>query len=588
MLQTIPLSQLKPSSRNVRKKAGGIADMAASIAAHGLRQNLTVIPRDDGYEVSAGGRRFRALQLLEKEGRLPAALADGIPCMLTTDEAAAEVSLAENVVREAMHPADEFDAFKALADDGKTSDEIAERFGCEPKHVEQRLRLARVAPEILDDYRSGKANLEQMRALALTDDIKVQRAAWEAGKKADWKRSPNELRDAITSKEIDGDSALGKFVGLKAYEAAGGVARKDLFSEDVYFPDHLLLEQLALAKLQKTVDKVVKEGWKWGEARLSFQYGDEQKFGKAPSSWKGGKQTWEPDTMAAAGIVVCIGYNGQADVKRGLVKPEDRNDAAKAAGGIDKIKGGKTAKPAKKPGELSFAAVQRVQAEAMAEIQRTIAGEPNLALALLVAEMAYTSLCPGFTGERRRWVFISRDHAGRVHGPHREIAETTVAGKAMEAAETEWRKRLPTTLPKIREWALAQERTNPQVLMNLLAFLVGRETECVDATPGQPSGITTLASAIDADLTEYWKPTEEWLATLPKSTILEIVRESGKGGKTTAVKLAKLGKAELPKAALAALPKGWLPRPLAPPKAKAKLDGKQKAAGEREDDDRED
>lgn len=585
MLQTIPLSQLKPSSRNVRKKAGGIADMAASIAAHGLRQNLTVIPRDDGYEVSAGGRRFRALQLLEKEGRLPAALADGIPCMLTTDEAAAEVSLAENVVREAMHPADEFDAFKALADDGKTSDEIAERFGCAPRHVEQRLRLARVAPEILDDYRAGKANLEQMQALALTDDNTAQRAAWAAGKTAGYMREPHRIRDAITSKEVDGDSALGKYVGVKTYEAAGGIPRKDLFSEEIFFPDHLLLEKLALEKLQKTVDKVLKEGWKWGEARLTLSWGDRQKFGQAPSDRKGTQTVYTADVMAKAGIIVHIGFNGQAEVERGLVRPEDRKEAAKTAGGEDNIKGGKTAKPAKKPGELSFASVQRLQAEVTAEIQRTIVGDPNLALALLVAELAYTSLCPGFAGESRRWVFISRDHAGRAHGPHREIAKNTPAGKAMAAAETGWRKKLPTTLPKIREWALAQERTNPQVLMNLLAFLVGRETECVDATPGQPSGITTLASAIDADLTEYWKPTEEWLATLPKSTILEIVRESGKGGKTTAVKLAKLGKAELPKAALTALPKNWLPKPLAPPKAKAKLDGKQKASGEREDDD---
>lgn len=584
MLQTIPLSQLKPSQRNVRKRQGSIADMAASIAAHGLRQNLTVIPRGDWFEVSAGGRRLRALQLLEQEGRLRPELAAGIPCMLTTDEAATEVSLAENVVREAMHPADEFDAFLLLASEGKTSDEIAERFGCAPKHVEQRLRLARVAPEILDEYRAGNANLEQMQALALTDDPGVQRAAWKAGEKMQWKRSPDELRAVITSKEIDGSSALGKFVGVKAYEEAGGVARKDLFEDEIYFPDHLLLEKLALAKLQKTVDKVVKEGWKWGEARLSFEYSDQQKFGKAPSDWKGTKQVWETGTMAIAGVVVSIGYNGQAEVKRGLVRPENRKEAAQAAGGADKIVGGKTAKPAKKPGELSFAAVQRLQAEATAEIRLTIADDPDLALALLVAEMAYTSLRSGNDSDSRRWVYISRDHSGRVHGPHREIAENSKAGKTLKLAETEWRKKLPTTLPKMREWALARTIGKTAELWNLLAFLVARETECVDSSPSQSSGVTTLASAIGVDLTDHWMPTKEWLATVPKSTVLQMVREAnGKGGKAAADKLAKLSKADLPKAALAALPKNWLPKPLAPPKAQAKLDGKQKASGERED-----
>lgn len=584
MLQTIPLSQLKPSQRNVRKRQGSIADMAASIAAHGLRQNLTVIPRGDGFEVSAGGRRLRALQVLEQEGRLPAELAAGIPCMLTTDEAATEVSLAENVVREAMHPADEFDAFLALASEGKMSDEIAERFGCEPKHVEQRLRLARVAPEILDEYRAGNANLEQMQALALTDDTTLQRAAWKAGEKAQWKRNPRELRSAITQKEVDGDSALGKFVGIKAYEEAGGVARKDLFEDEIYFPDHLLLESLALTKLQKTVDKVVKEGWKWGEARLSFDYSDAQKFGTAPSSWKGSKQVWEPGTMANAGVVVAIGYNGQAEVKRGLVKPEDRKDAALAAGGADKIVGGKTAKPAKKPGELSFAAVQRLQAEATVAVRDALCDKPDIAIALLVSELAYRYLVSTGFAAGARWVFIGREQSNRAHGKHWEEADATKAGQEMENTRQHWLNRLPKSLPKLREWAVQLAKTDPEELRYLLAFLVARELECVNTTPHQPSEIRAAADAVGISLSQAWRPSTEWLASLPKSTILEMVRTAnGKGGKAAADKLAKLAKADLPKAALAALPKGWLPKPLAPPKARAKLDGKQKAAGEQDD-----
>lgn len=583
MLQYIPLNQLTPSPRNVRKQLGSIGDMAASIAAHGLRQNLTVIPRGDSFEVSAGGRRLRALKLLEQEGRLPAVLAEGIPCMLTTDAAAAEVSLAENVVREAMHPADEFDAFQVLASEGKTSDEIAERFGCEPKHVEQRLRLARVAPEILDDYRAGKANLEQMQALALTDDPTVQRAAWKAGEKTQWKRRPQELRDAITQKEVDGESALAKFVGLKAYEEAGGIARKDLFGDQIYFPDHLLLESLALSKLQKTVDKVVKEGWKWGEARLSFSWNDKQQFGEAPSNWKGSKQTWEKETMASAGVVVSIGHNGQAEVKRGLVRLEDRKEAAQAAGGADKIVGGKTAKPAKKPGELSFAAVQRLQAEATVIVRDALCDKPDVAIALLVSELAYRMVSTGFP-IGRHWVHITREQSNRANGKHWEEAAATPSGQQLQKTREYWLKDLPKTLPKLREWALQIAKKNPDHLRYLLAFLVARELECVDTTPSQPSEIRGLADAVGVSLSEQWRPSAEWLATLPKSTILEMVRSAnGKGGKAAADKLAKLGKADLPKAALAVLPVGWLPKPLAPPKAKAKLDGKQKASGEHDD-----
>ncbi|HEY1033964.1 MAG TPA: ParB/RepB/Spo0J family partition protein [Pseudoxanthomonas sp.] len=584
MLQTIPLSQLTTSSHNVRKRPGSVKDLAASIAAHGLRQNLTVIPRADTFEVSAGGRRLRALQLLAQEGRLPATLAEGIPCMLTTDDAASEVSLAENVVREAMHPADEFDAFLVLANEGKTSDEIAERFGCEPKHVEQRLRLARVAPEILDEYRAGNANLEQMQALALTDDTTLQRAAWKAGEKSQWKRNPRELRGAITQKEIDGDSALGKFVGIKAYEEAGGVARKDLFEDKIYFPDHLLLESLALTKLQKSVDKVVKEGWKWGEARLSFEYSDKQKFGTAPSNWKGSKQTWEKGTMASAGVVVSIGYNGQAEVTRGLVRPEDRKEAAQAAGGADKIVGGKTAKPAKKPGELSFAAVQRLQAEGTVVVRNALCDKPDIAIALLVSELAYRHLVSTGFAAGTRWVFIGREQSNRAHGKHWEDAAATKAGEEMENTRSHWLNRLPKSLPKLREWSIQLAKTDPEELRYLLAFLVARELECVNTTPTTASEIRAAADAVGVSLSDAWRPSAGWLAGLPKATILEMVREAnGKGGKAAADKLAKLSKADLPKAALDALPKGWLPKPLAPPKARAKLDGKQKASGERDD-----
>ena len=205
-------------------------------------------------------------------------------------------------------------------------------------------------------------------------------------------------------------------------------------------------------------------------------------------------------------MIVTI-VNGQADVKRGFIRPEDRKEAAKVAGGADKIKGGKTAKAAKKPGELSFAAVQRLQAEATAALQVSIADDPDFALVLLVSELAYTALRSTYDGESRRWVHICREHSGRVSGPHREAAKATKDAKAMEAAATKWRKELPTTLPKIREWALEQEKTNPQKLKNLLAFLVARETECVDGSPNRGQGVTVLASMADISLSDLWVPT---------------------------------------------------------------------------------
>ncbi len=184
-LMTIPLSSLRRSSANIRKTdtTRDLEELAASIAAHGLLQNLTVRPvsgngkkRATAFEVVAGGRRLAALKLLAKRKRI----AKGFPvaCRVIADDSAAEVSLAENVVRTPLHPADQFDAFSNLHAQGLGIEEIAARFGIPPKTVQQRLKLAAVSPKIMAVYRSGDMTLDQLVAFTLTDDHDVQEHVW--------------------------------------------------------------------------------------------------------------------------------------------------------------------------------------------------------------------------------------------------------------------------------------------------------------------------------------------------------------------------------------------------------------------------
>jgi ParB family transcriptional regulator, chromosome partitioning protein len=100
-IQNIPLDKLVKSPRNVRKtppSEGAEAELRASIAAHGLQQNLVVAPAsgEGVHEVIAGGRRLAALKALQAEGKLPADCV--VPCFIRTEDAA-EISLAENMVR---------------------------------------------------------------------------------------------------------------------------------------------------------------------------------------------------------------------------------------------------------------------------------------------------------------------------------------------------------------------------------------------------------------------------------------------------------------------------------------------------------
>ncbi len=228
-IQTIPLNKLIPSPANVRKTgaAEGIEELAASIAAHGLLQNLTVRPGKGGkFEVIAGGRRLAALKLLAKGGTLTKDAP--ISCVMREGEDAGEISLAENIIRVPMHPADQFDAFKAMADQGKGPEEIAARFGCTPAVVRQRLKLATVSPRLMATYREGEMNLDQLMAFTVSDDHAAQEAAW-FGQPS---QSPFSIRRALTATQVEADDALALFVGIEAYAAAGGHINRDLFQPE--------------------------------------------------------------------------------------------------------------------------------------------------------------------------------------------------------------------------------------------------------------------------------------------------------------------------------------------------------------------
>lgn len=579
MTTPIPLDQLHATYLNVRKTGGASIDaLAASIAAHGLLHNLVVARNADGYAVVAGGRRLKALQALQQAGTLPAALADGIPCHVVDDAQAREASLAENIIRQAMHPADEFDAIMQLVADGLTTAEISARFGQTERWVAQRMRLANVAPDVLADYRAGKATLEQMTTLALTDDQALQQRLWSAGERSHWKREPNHLRQQITAQETNASSKLGKFVGLAAYEKAGGAVRRDLFGEDVYLQDAELLEQLAQDKLERTAEKIRKEGWSWVDARTEFSYGEQYAFGHVPCHYKGKKKTWPVDAMAHAGVVVSIGYGGEMEVERGLVRPEDRKALAKATG--SEVEGGKV-KPERHPGELSFAAVQRLQAEATGILQADVAALPRIALALLAAELACGAFYDysDYGTAQRQWVHIHREQSGRMPGNLRNVIPQTPAGQRFAETEKAWKERLPKKKADLREWVLAQEF---ETIAKLLAFLAARELDLVDIAADAKQGVVDAAAAAQVDLSQHWTPTEEWLATLPKAVVIAMVTDAA--GATAAAPLAKLKKDQLPHAAIDLLPKGWLPKPLRPrAPAKLKKASRKHAAAEADD-----
>ncbi len=277
----IPFNKLVLSQSNVRRiKAGvSIEELAEDIAQRTLLQSLSVraVTDVDGketgmFEVPAGGRRYRALELLVKQKRM--SKTQPVPCVVRTSGIAEEDSLAENVHRENLHPLDQFRAFRDLREKGLSEEDIAARFFVSTTVVKQRLKLAAVSPKLHDIYAADGMTLEQLMAFTVTNDHARQEQVWEQISRGH-NTEPYYIRRQLTEGAVRAMDRRALFVGIEAYEAAGGVVARDLFERDGggWLQDPALLDRLVIEKLKADADKVREEGWKWIAVATDFPYG---------------------------------------------------------------------------------------------------------------------------------------------------------------------------------------------------------------------------------------------------------------------------------------------------------------------------
>ncbi len=239
-LTTVAYGRLKRAPQNVRKTdiAADVASLADDIAAHGLLQSLigyagaTKIDAQAVYIVG-GGRRLQALQLLHERGTIDDQWP--VPVLIRPEEEAIELSLSENLARRDMNPADEFVAFAALMAPGtKSPADLAKQFGFTERYVKQRLRLAGLADEILDELRSGNMSLESAIAYATTTDQAIQLKIFKAQMRPNnsWNRHQAGIVKAmIASENLSEASPIFQFIDRATYEREGGGYQEDLFGD---------------------------------------------------------------------------------------------------------------------------------------------------------------------------------------------------------------------------------------------------------------------------------------------------------------------------------------------------------------------
>jgi ParB family chromosome partitioning protein len=496
-----------------------------------------------------------------------------------------------------MHPADQFEAFRTLIDAGQSVEDVAARFGVKPIIVQRRLKLANVCPTFIALYREGKITLEHLMALAVTDDHEKQQQAWKGLQPHE--RHPNALRRILTEHEVSFREPLARFVGIKAYEKAGGVTRRDLFAADDNgsMLDAELLRKLAADKLQRHAAQLKAEGLSWVDVHPTLDYASRAAYGRVrmilrdPSeqerqqhealtaqqseieakmaaaeddeaqyaelsdqadaieagieSLREQRSTVHPEQQALAGAIVSIDHDGKVRIDRDLLRPDDAKRLEK-----------EIARPA-----IASSGVTRTHSAALVRrltAHRTLALQAELTQQPMTAAVALTHRLVLHT-------FYLRGKSQR--SPVQiDIPETTLQGHATELAGSAARltldahrkalqDRLPVDVDKVLPWLLEQSGSD---VLSLLAYCAAVTLDGVQSDEG-PSALDPLARAVALDMRVWWKPTvESYLGSVPKARILGVVTEAVSA--TAAASLAKLKKEPLAKAAEQQLANaGWLP-----------------------------
>jgi ParB family transcriptional regulator, chromosome partitioning protein len=633
----IPLNKLKKSPKNARKtphSEASIEAYAASIAAKGILQNLVVEPELDGDGAATGfyfvtiGEGRRLAQLLRVK-RKEIKKTEPIRCIVDTANDPHEISLDENVTRENMHPADQFEAFKKLAEErGLGAEDIAARFGATPQVVRQRLRLGAVSPKLMQVYRDGGLTLEQLMAFAITEDHARQEAVHE---RLSYNRDASTIRRLLTETHVAATERRAVFVGMEAYTEAGGAILRDLFTEDRggYFEDVALLDLLVTAKLGREADALREaEGWKWTEAHLDFPHAHgmrrtyphpvelsaedqaaleaarcevdqlaewNQTADELPDHVDGRlceleaeierleakRQAYDPDDVARGGAFVILNHDGMVRIERGFIRPGDEKprpeaeQAGKASVTVD-AEGGDGQALQHENGEGESATDEEDDDRPLSDsLVRDLTAHRTLGLRLNLSEQPEIAIVAATHALSAQIFYLGADaHVVGIQpiktdlAAHADGIEDTAAGKAWADRHANWARQMPRDVTGL--WTFVGELDHDS-RMALFAHCIALTVNAVklpwERRSRTQATADKLAEAVSLDMTGYWRPTvRTYLGRITKARILEAVRDGVSAEASDQMaNMKKQGMAEAAEQLLVAT--GWLPALMRTPRA---------------------
>ncbi|MDS4177303.1 ParB/RepB/Spo0J family partition protein [Escherichia coli] len=562
---SVPLASLIKSPLNVRTvpySAESVSELADSIKGVGLLQNLVVhaLP-GDRYGVAAGGRRLAALNMLAERNILPADWP--VRVKVIPQELATAASMTENGQRRDMHPAEQIAGFRAMAQEGKTPAQTGDLLGYSPRHVQRMLKLADLAPVILDALAEDRITTEHCQALALENDTARQVQVFEAACQSGWGGKPEvqTIRRLVTESEVAvaGNSKF-RFVGADAFSP--DELRTDLFSDDEGgYVDCVALDAALLEKLQAVAEFLREaEGWEWCAGRMEpvgecredagtyrclpepeavLTEAEEERLNELMARYDALEnqceesdlleaemklmrcmakvRAWTPEMRAGSGVVVSWRY-GNVCVQRG-VQLRSEDDAADRTEQVQEkasVEG------------ISLPLLTKMSSERTLAVQAALMQQPDKSLTLL----AWT-LCLNVFGSGA----YSNPARIRLECEHYSLTSDAPSGKegaafmALMAEHSRFAALLPEGWERDMTTFLSLSQ---EVLLSLLSFctacsLNGVQTRECGHTSRSP--LDPLETAIGFHMRDWWQPTKaNFFGHLKKPQIIAALNEAGLSG----------------------------------------------------------
>ncbi|HHD7535824.1 TPA: ParB/RepB/Spo0J family partition protein [Escherichia coli] len=560
---SVPLASLIKSPLNVRTlpySVESVSELAESIKGVGLLQNLVVhaLP-GDRYGVAAGGRRLAALNMLAERGIIPADWP--VRVKVIPQELATAASMTENGHRRDMHPAEQIAGFRAMAQEGKTPAQIGDLLGYSPRHVQRMLKLADLAPAILDALAEDRITTEHCQALALENDTARQVQVFEAACQSGWGGKPDVrvIRNLITESEVAvaGNSKF-RFVGADAFSP--DELRTDLFSDDGDgYVDRVALDAALLEKLQAVAEHLREaEGWEWCAGRmepvgscredagtyrsLPEPEAEEERLNELMTRYDALEnqceesdlleaemklmrcmakvRAWTPEMRAGSGVVVSWRY-GNVCVQRG-VQLRSEDDAAADADRTEQVQEKALVE------EISLPLLTKMSSERTLAVQAALMQQPDKSLALLAWTLCLNVFGSGAYSKPAQISLECKHYSLTSDAPSGKVGAAFMAMMAEKA-------RLAALLPE--GWARDMTTflsLSQDVLLSLLSFCTacsihGVQTREYGHTSRSP--LDSLESAIGFHMRDWWQPTKaNFFGHLKKPQIIDALNDAGLSG----------------------------------------------------------